>query len=362
MSRGGKEVCIDIDFGSTDVRAFAWLARGIGKCFPNPNAFHIGLDGMSYPAYGYLYDDNGSIYLPQTLYVNREPESLKYWFYLLSGDPHKLMEQYPLMKKLRNAYNVKLRGKLETGIVAVLRNLRTVIERNEAFVAHGWRIGRLCVTVPNQWTLEFEEVYTTPLAAAFSWTLEETKRRTLFYTESDALGWFLLSSDDYVKVATLLRGREEQRVVLILDFGGHNSVRHIHCCLIRTVSLVDNTDVDIPSQNGAIFWVQNPQNQQPQFFRHGPGFCKSHSSITVLTSQSKRDTNHAIGKGSGGQHLYYNVLRACEEKFRSKTGTALTPAVTEQIRQKFIMDCRYYWGPSNHLPDEYVFHLFNDNY
>ncbi|KAK3484968.1 uncharacterized protein B0T23DRAFT_400229 [Neurospora hispaniola] len=251
-TQGGEHVCIGIDFGSTGVRAFA--------C--------------------YIYNDNEPIYIPRNLTVDRMPESLKYGFYLLSGDPHKLMDQYPLMKRLRDACNDQIRNKLRTGITQVLQDLKTAIESNEAFMANGWRIGRLCVTVPNQWTLEFKEVYTRLLAQA----------------------------------------QEQQRVVLVLDFGSHNL-------------------------NSAIFWVQSTQHQEPKFFRHGEAFRIS---------------------GGGGEHLYFNVLRACEEKYKAQTGAAvgdrLSAAAKEQIRQKFVMECRHCWGPGDHLPSPYAFHLFDNNF
>ncbi|EGO58696.1 hypothetical protein NEUTE1DRAFT_135797 [Neurospora tetrasperma FGSC 2508] len=113
---GGEHVCIGIDFGSTGVRAFAWSVGKTGKYFPNLHHLRVGLDGMSYPAHGYIYDDNEPIYIPRNLAVDREPESLKYGFYLLSGDPHKLMDQYPLMKRLRDTCNDQIRNKLRTGI------------------------------------------------------------------------------------------------------------------------------------------------------------------------------------------------------------------------------------------------------
>ncbi|KAK3399752.1 hypothetical protein B0T20DRAFT_495887 [Sordaria brevicollis] len=309
----GEKVCIGIDFGSTGIRGYALSNGKIGKCFPNTNASLMGLDGMSFPTHGYIYDDNGPIYLPHKLAVNRDPEALKYGFYLLSGDP------YPLMKRLRNAFNNQLKVKLETGITQVLQNLRAEILQNDAFKAHGWRIGDLSVTVPNQWTLEFEEVYTKLLARAFNWGLDEAKNRIFYITETDALAHFLLTSEEYVLVAKLLRGQDQQRAVLVLDFGGHNT-------------------------NGAIFWVQSKKNQEPKFFMHGDAF-------TI---------------GCGGQHLYYNLLQACENKYRAKLGMPpgnwLPAAAREQIRQKWLLECRHIWGPGDYLSGPYAFHIFDDSF
>ena len=89
-------------------------------------------------------------------------------------------------------------------------------------MAHRWRIGHLCVTIPNQWTLEFEDVYTQLLAQAFDWTLEKSKARITYYTETDSIANYLFTCDDYmyVQVARLLRGRDQQMAVLVVDFGG----------------------------------------------------------------------------------------------------------------------------------------------
>lgn len=193
------------------------------------------------------------------------------------------------MKRLRDACNDQIRNKLRTGITQVLQNLRTAIEGNEAFMANGWRIGRLCVTVPNQWTLEFEEVYTRLLAQAFDWTLGEARSRILYYTETDALAHFLLSTDHYVQVAKLLRGQEQQRVVLVLDFGGHNLVRFIHCPRMNITFHLDSK-VLIPHHRMVRFsGCRVPSTRNPSFSDMG-------KHLVSTTSQQRQQLN---GSSSG---------------------------------------------------------------
>lgn len=156
---------------------------------------------------------------------NREQESLKYGFYLFSGDPNNLFPQYPLMKRLRDADSPELRARLREGMIQMFRHLRNKIEENPVVRRRGWVVGKLSITIPNQWTLEFEEVYTQLLAEAFEWEIEVARRKIFFYTETEALGQLLLQSEDFEEASVALASQNKHKVCLVLDFGGHNLVR-----------------------------------------------------------------------------------------------------------------------------------------
>jgi len=99
-------------------------------------------------------------------------------------------------------------------MVALLTTLR---DRAMSEVrSKGLEVGRIGLTIPVQWTLEFEEVYRGLVAEVFK---EVGEDGVYFFTETEALARYLFKHH-----AEEMDPEAKYGAVMFFDFGGHNMV------------------------------------------------------------------------------------------------------------------------------------------
>ncbi|KAK3934743.1 hypothetical protein QBC46DRAFT_273214 [Diplogelasinospora grovesii] len=179
---------------------------------------------MDFPSLAYPFDENGPVYGGNKHKTARIPIFLKYAFYALANASDHLLEQYPLVTPITERKDDEaFRGRLREGLIALLTQIRVQVDQictdNLLYIEH------LAVTVPAQWTLEFEDVYKGLLDEVFN-----MPGKYVFVTETEALAHWLFRR-------YLLEAEREQQhdVMLFLDFGGHN----MNGCMFRIVRNVD---------------------------------------------------------------------------------------------------------------------------
>lgn len=141
--------------------------------------------------------------------------SAKYVFYPLANASDTLLEQYPSVRDLtKKKDDPVFRGQLRRGLITLLSALRDAASA----VCHerGIRIVKIGLTIPVQWGLEFEDVYSSLVMEVFD--MRDT-RQIHFFTETEALSRYLYKHHGH----ELDRG-DRHNAILFLDFGGHNMV------------------------------------------------------------------------------------------------------------------------------------------
>lgn len=206
------------------------LTRAIG--ITTPARFnHLDARGWhDFPAHGYSLDDDApacelSVERPQF-----EPVPLKYGFYLLAQELDKTAMQHPIARSLAFYNSSEFRGKLYSGLVALLRSMRARMEVElPKFLDPAFRNNtanppkdEICVTLPGQWNSAFREVYLDVLADAFDIPRDTANEYVTFITNSDAWAHMMFGP---VHGNHCHRSNAIEEVSLILDFGGHMMVR-----------------------------------------------------------------------------------------------------------------------------------------
>jgi hypothetical protein len=166
-----------------------------------------------FPSTLYVFDGP----LDDVYYVDRQAKyrqsvSAKYAFYPLAGMRDTLLEQYPPVHYLMDRRDSpQVRAQLRRGLMALLSVLRdgalTVCR------IKGFCIARIGLTIPVQWTLEFEDVYSRLVSDVFAMD----PANIYFYTETEALARYL-----YKYHADALDPKNQYNTIMFFDYGGHN--------------------------------------------------------------------------------------------------------------------------------------------
>lgn len=222
-----------IDVGSHRSRICIW-ADSAETIVENPHSFS--LDAVCYPGEFpsalYVFDPPpAEVYLVDREDPNRLSVSAKYVFYALANASDILMEQYPpvhhLMERKHDAgFRAHLRRAMVT-LLSVLRDRALAVCRSKEL-----RIARVGLTIPVQWTLEFEEVYRDLVSEVF----DVDPAVVHFYTETEALARYL-----YKHHTSQMDPDDQYSSILFFDFGGHN----MNGCLFGVAR-----DLENPEGNG----------------------------------------------------------------------------------------------------------------
>lgn len=166
-----------------------------------------------------MFDDDTSptadnVYLIEGEDPNRLSVSAKYVFYALTDTKDALLEQYPpvhhlVARKKDPVFKAKLRNAMVT-LLSVLRDRALAVCRSKKL-----QVAKIGLTIPVQWTLEFEEVYRELVSEVF----EINQDAIYFFTETEALARYLFKYH-----AAQMDPDGEHNAVLFFDFGGHNMV------------------------------------------------------------------------------------------------------------------------------------------
>lgn len=163
-----------------------------------------------------MFDDassgDESVYLEEGEYETRQSISAKYLFYALAEISDTLLEQYPPVYQLNAMkqdpeFKPKLRRALAVLLSALRRRAMAVCRTRKL------RIAKVGLTIPVQWTLEFEEIYRGLVAEVF----EIQQEIIYFFTETEALARYLFKYK-----ASQMDPESKHNTVLFFDFGGHN--------------------------------------------------------------------------------------------------------------------------------------------
>jgi len=160
--------------------------------------------------------DAGPAYLDEVSWT-RPGMSGKYSMYCFAGASDELLEQYPLVRQITDRRGDKsLEYRLRRGVRGLFETIR------QAAVAicqvEKLRITKIGLTIPVQWTLDFETSYREIVSQAFS---DIDPAQIHFFTESEALARYLFRYHNRELDPTGKRYGS----MMFLDFGGHNMVR-----------------------------------------------------------------------------------------------------------------------------------------
>ncbi|OHE94800.1 hypothetical protein CORC01_09907 [Colletotrichum orchidophilum] len=214
---------LGIDFGSTSTRIFLWCPErkeeidieNPGR--PRSSEYPVG----DFSSVGYPFEQFGSVYLGNDPDPLRQPISLKYAFYALvnlaeSERRDNMIDQYVMVSPLlaRRA-DPAFRDRLRSGLVALFSTLHGRV--TEICALYRLKVTIIGISIPSQWTLDFEEVYGGIVAEVFGHPRQDIS----FHTETEALAHVLLRKHQVI-LGTGDDLRDRYSVFLFLDFGGHN--------------------------------------------------------------------------------------------------------------------------------------------
>lgn len=235
---------LGLDLGSYSTRACLRTASGLevvveNKDSMNPDNTYYAAD---FPSAIYPFDDVSlPVYLPDRD-PGRQETSAKYAFYVFARASDELLEEYPLAHHLTErkddtTFKNQLR-KGVVGLVTVVRNAALAICKSQRY-----RIVKIALTIPVQWTLDFEDAYRGIILEVFH---DSDESDIAFFTETESLGRYL-----YKYYAHDLDPDDQYNSLMFFDFGGHN-------------------------MNGCLFGVARDLNQQVDnsFFSVGKPFGK----------------------------------------------------------------------------------------
>lgn len=204
--------------GSTSIRAFILSLMPSVESIEVENKArkHFGskIELGDFTCEGYPFG-TGPVYLRDAPDPTRQAIKLKYGTYLLAGANDKLLTEYPLFQTLlRHKHNSWFLERLRQGLREAFE---TIYERvRDICRARKMKIVEIGLTVPAQWTLDFEDVYKKLVTEVFC--IEPSKVK--FHFETQALAHYILRHH----IHDIRQGDEFANVVLFLDFGGHSLV------------------------------------------------------------------------------------------------------------------------------------------
>jgi hypothetical protein len=215
-----KRCSIGIDVGSHRTRICLWVN---GSEIVVENKYHYSLDNSFYPgdfpSTLYVFDNFedpsvGDLYSVEREYPERLSISAKYVFYALADASDTLLEQYPLVHHLiARKEDPKFKAHLRNAMVALLSALRD--RALPICRSRKWSIANIGLTIPVQWTLEFEDVYRGLVSEVF----DVNPDIIYFFTETEALARYLFKHQ-----AAEMDPDEKHNAIMFIDFGGHNMV------------------------------------------------------------------------------------------------------------------------------------------
>ena len=248
---------LGIDLGSTSTRAFVFCPSADYEIYvenKGRNNLNTRYENGDFSSNGYPFDD-GEVYLGDNPDPERRLISLKYGFYLLANAKDELLEQYPLVNPLMERQNdPNFRARLVEGLKQLFTKIRPHVLR--ICEKKRFTIDKIALSIPAQWTLEFEDVYTDIIVEVFS----QPRSKLWFYTETEALAHFLFRNH-----MDGLEFEGDHEVMLFLDFGGHNMVWSpslTRCSLWRDI----HANVDMRRQTGCIFNVVRSSDDKTGFY------------------------------------------------------------------------------------------------
>ncbi|KAK0719352.1 hypothetical protein B0H67DRAFT_485946, partial [Lasiosphaeris hirsuta] len=232
---------------------------------------------------GYPFDGLEPVYLGNNVDADRQRISLKYGMYILANASDVLLEEYPILELLAERMDdPALRRQCWNGLVQLMTEVRKRVDtvcQNERL-----QIKRIAMTVPAQWTLDFEDRYIELMGNVFNFPRDDI----YFVTETEALAWCAFTEVPYLNDLGL--GSLHNNIIFF-DFGGHN-------------------------MNGCSFEIRYHGGLMT-FYRLGDAF----------------------GAGGGSEQWEFNVAEQCRSRFsESESDQARNgaPAMTAKIRQKML--------------------------
>ncbi len=213
---------LGIDIGSHRTRVCIWVGPNDSDSKVVENLKSTKLDdGNHFPgdfsSRIYPFDHpSKALYLADRVDFGRRSISAKYGFYALANASDILLEEYPSVRDLTARKNdPAFRLQLKRAMQALLSRLRdrvTVTCKEE-----GYNITRIGLTIPVQWTLDFETVYRDLVSSVFSMD----GKNIFFFTESEALARYLFKF-----YGERLDKHHQYKSMMFADFGGHNMVSY----------------------------------------------------------------------------------------------------------------------------------------
>lgn len=213
---------LGIDIGSSSSRA------GL-LCPQTKQIFHVESKRKDYSSCRYqpgefssnCYPfDDGPAYLPVPD-PSRLSISAKYIFYALTNNSDEILwrhiQDYPPAEALiRRSREPAFRERLHFGLVGLLTTMQDAV--HHFFPVKHFAIQSMALTVPAQWTLDFEALYRDLVVEVFQYAPD----KILFYTEIEGLAHTLITNHaDELG----LDDDSPELITLFMDFGGHNMVR-----------------------------------------------------------------------------------------------------------------------------------------
>ncbi|KAK2011820.1 hypothetical protein LZ32DRAFT_606077 [Colletotrichum eremochloae] len=268
-----EDAILGIDLGSSSTRLCLWCPKRKQEDIDIENTETIGATPRGdFPSVGYPFEPEGPVYLGCDVDPNRRPISLKYAFYALAeaDEEDKMLDQYVLVTPLTSQKgNPVFRDRLMRGLRELFLFLKEKVD--SSCKKHHLRIDTIGVSIPSQWTLDFERVYREIIVDVF----EHSPDKISFHTETEALAHALLRNHRHALPEC---GDKMYDVYLFLDFGGHN-------------------------MNGCIFNVVHGQDDDASFYRIGNPF----------------------GAGGGSEQWSYHIGKKFANHFRFMKRRPITP-------------------------------------
>ncbi|RYP18208.1 hypothetical protein DL765_004065 [Monosporascus sp. GIB2] len=283
-----EEGSLGIDLGSTSLRGRIVCPR-TRKVIPIQNsqtgARSNRLTVGDFSVAAYPFGRTGKVYLGDDPDPERESVSLKYAFYVLANGSDELLEEYRLLDKFRSRkHDPVLRERLQEGLDQLFSRffgrVKAVCKTRRVLIT------KIALSIPSQWTLEFEDVYRDVIARAAR-VVNTSEIEIFFVTETQALAHFICSK--YLEILIHPNGVGSE-VFLFLDFGGHN-------------------------MNSCIYHVGYDANNEPSFYLMGT----------------------PVGAGGGSELWEYNVLQKAIDVIETQQGRlrAMSNKHKQRLRDDF---------------------------
>ncbi|KAK4450360.1 hypothetical protein QBC34DRAFT_494006 [Podospora aff. communis PSN243] len=225
------EVALGIDIGSYGARAF--MVEITAERGSNPHTYQISSKrGNHRDDYTFYDADFPSVIKVRDLHDATPVEiPAKYAFYALCPESDSLLKQHPQADQLSAQHNSAMgRRQIERGISGLLASIKEQVDA--ICTIKKLTVSRIGLTIPAQWTLEFEDAYRRILAPVFT---QVEASDIQFYTEAEALGQYLLREhwDE-------LDPNNKYNGVMFMDFGGH-CMNGFQCVLARDTDNLDRS-------------------------------------------------------------------------------------------------------------------------
>ncbi|KAK2049971.1 hypothetical protein LZ31DRAFT_627269 [Colletotrichum somersetense] len=289
-----SDAILGIDLGSTSTRVCLWCPKRKQEDIDVQNSEISGnLPKGDFPSVGYPFEPEGPVYLGSDFDPNRRPISLKYAFYALaeSDEKDEMLKQYVLATALTSLKeNPDFRDRLMRGLRELFLVLRKEVDNTCR--QQKLRISTIGISIPSQWTQDFERVYRNIVVDVF----EQSRDNISFHTETEALAHVLLRNH---RITLPECGDNVYDVYLFLDFGGHN-------------------------MNGCIFNVVHGQDHDASFYR----------------------INEPFGAGGGSEEWSYHVGGEFARRFRQQRRRSMRPEEWKAFTDQFD-SCKSRINPNN---------------